>query len=400
VRVGDTLRAIEKLGVAARARTGARVIAVTGSVGKTGTKETLKLVLGAQGPTSASEGSYNNQWGVPLSLARMPRQSAFGVFEMGMNHASELTPLSRLARPHVAVVTTIEAVHIEFFSSVAAIADAKAEVFAGVEPGGSAVLPRDNLHYERLAAAARARGIRKILGFGMHSESFAHLIESASDSEGSTVRAKIGDREVDYRIAVPGRHWVTNSLAVLAAVHAAGADVTRAASELRRMSAPKGRGQRHAVCVAGGNFVVIDESYNASPASMAAAIETLGQARPAAGGRRLAVLGDMLELGPGAAERHVALAAILTENGVDLVFTAGQHMAHLWDALPRPLRGGHAVSAETLAPIVTAAVRPGDVVVVKGSAGSRTGQIVKALLALAADGNGPSRPQAVNGDRG
>jgi UDP-N-acetylmuramoyl-tripeptide--D-alanyl-D-alanine ligase len=400
LKVEDTMRALEKLGQAARVRTNARIVAITGSVGKTGTKEALKLALAEQGATSASEGSYNNQWGVPLSLARMPKDSAFGVFEMGMNHAGELTPLSRMARPHVAIVTAVEAVHIEFFPSVAAIADAKAEVFAGIEPNGIAVLPRDNPHFERLADAARARGVTTVLGFGAHREAFSHLIEYIAAPEGSTVRAMVGGRTLEYRLAIPGRHWAMNSLAVLATVHAVGADVVRAAAALIRMQAPKGRGQRHPVHIPGGVFVLIDESYNASPASMTAAIETLAQARPAAGGRRIAVLGDMLELGPSATDRHAVLAEVLTANGIDLVFTAGTHMAHLWDALPRAMRGGHAVSSGKLAPIVAAAVRPNDVVMVKGSLGSRMALIVQALLALDTGGSSSARPQAVNGDRG
>lgn len=400
LKVEDTLRALEQLGRAARVRTKARVVAVTGSVGKTGTKEALRLALVEQGTTSASEGSYNNQWGVPLSLARMPRDSAFGVFEMGMNHAGELTPLSQMARPHVAVITAVEAVHVEFFASVAAIADAKAEVFAGIEPNGIAVLPRDNPHFERLVSAARARGVTAVLDFGTHRGAFSRLIEYTPAPEGSTVRATVGGRVLDYRLAVPGRHWAMNSLAVLAAVHAVGADVVRAAAALIRLQAPKGRGQRHPVRVPGGAFVLIDESYNASPASMTAAIETLAQARPASGGRRIVVLGDMLELGPSAPDRHAALAEVLTANGIDLVFTAGTHMARLWDALPKAMRGGHAVSSEKLAPIVAAAVRPSDVVMVKGSLGSRMALIVQTLLALDAGGNAPARPQAANGDRG
>jgi UDP-N-acetylmuramoyl-tripeptide--D-alanyl-D-alanine ligase len=400
LKVDDTMRALEKLGQVARARTTARVIAITGSVGKTGTKEALRLALTEQGATSASEASYNNQWGVPLSLARMPKDSAFGVFEMGMNHAGELTPLSRMARPHVAVITAVEAVHIEFFPSVAAIADAKAEVFAGIEPNGVAVLPRDNPHFERLVSAARARGVTTVLGFGTHREAFSRLLEYTAASEGSTVRATVGRHTLEYRLAIPGRHWAMNSLAVLATMHAVGGDLAQAAAALIRLRAPKGRGQRHPVRIPGGALVLIDESYNASPASMTAAIETLAQSRPAAGGRRIAVLGDMLELGPSAPDRHAALAEVLMANGIDLVFTAGTHMTRLWDALPKPMRGGHAVSSEKLAPIVAAAVRASDVVMVKGSLGSRMALIVQALLALDAGGSTPARPQAVNGDRG
>ncbi len=391
--VDDTLAALEGLGAAARARTDGRIIAVTGSVGKTGVKEALKTVLGGQGPTSANEGSLNNKWGLPLSLARMPPKTAFGVFEMGMNHPGEIAPMSRLVHPHVAVITTVEAVHKAFFDTVEQIADAKAEVFAGMEPGGVAVLNRDNPHFHRLAAAARAQGVDTILSFGGHADASVRLVESSPDGEGSRILANVSGEDVACRIAIAGRHWVMNGLAVLAAVAAVGGDVSRAAADLDRLEALPGRGRRHGVRVAGGRFALIDESYNASPASMGAAIEVLGQARPGPGGRRIAVLGDMLELGAGSPAEHAALAGPLEDHGIDVVFTVGTDMAHLWDALPRPMRGGHAADSQMLAPMVTAAVRPGDVIVVKGSAATRTGLIVRALLKLesAADEGAPKR---------
>jgi UDP-N-acetylmuramoyl-tripeptide--D-alanyl-D-alanine ligase len=395
--VGDTLEGLNGLARAARARAAARIAAVTGSVGKTGTKEALRAVLSRQGPTAASAGSLNNQWGVPLSLARMPAEAAFGVFELGMNHPGEMTPLARLVQPHVAIVTAVEMVHAAFFPSLEAIADAKAEVFAGLEAGGSAVLNRDSPMFGRLAAAATAAGAGRILGFGADPAAEARLVDFALDADGSAVRAEIAGRPLAYRVGIAGRHWVWNSLAVLAAAFALGADVAAAAAALADLVPPAGRGRRHAVDLEGGPFLLVDESYNASPVSMRAAVAVLGACRVAPGGRHIAVLGDMLELGPTAPELHAGLVGPLEEAGIDLVFTAGPAMHHLWDALPRHLRGGHAPSSEKLLPLVLAAVQPGDAVCIKGSAGSRMGLIVKALLGL-----GAVRPEAprraVNGN--
>lgn len=391
VTVADTMRALEDLGRAARVRCPAKIVAVTGSVGKTGTKEALRFVLERQGTVSASQGNLNNQWGLPLSLARLPRDAAFGVLEMGMNHAGEILPLSRLARPHVAVITTVEAVHSEFFAGVDAIADAKAEIFEGVEPGGAAILNRDNPQFERLSRAARAKKIQRILAFGSTRACEVRLIDAGLGPEGSSVEAEICGETITYRLAIPGRHWVMNSLAVLAAVSAAGADVIRAAAALSGVSAMKGRGQRHRVALDGGTFTLVDESYNASPASVRAALEALGRMQPATGGRRIAVLGDMLELGSAAQVLHESLADSVVENGIDLMFAAGPNMSRLWSTLPKPVRGETAAISAELAPTVAAAVRPGDVVTVKGSLGSRMGVVVEALLALGQRTHAPRR---------
>jgi UDP-N-acetylmuramoyl-tripeptide--D-alanyl-D-alanine ligase len=384
--VEDTLSALEELGRAARDRTTARVIGVTGSVGKTGTKEALRLVLGEQGSTSANLGSLNNHWGLPLSLARLPADSAYGIFEMGMNHPGEIRPMSRLARPHVALITAIEAVHGAFFASVDEIADAKAEIFDGMEQDGTAVLNRDNPFFDRLAAAAKGCGIKNIVAFGGHDKADARLIDAALNGVGSTVTAEVLGQAISYRLGVPGRHWVSNSLGVLATVAAAGGDVATAAGALENMQALKGRGQRHDIRIGDGVAVLMDESYNASPASMRAAFEVLSRASVPSGGRRITVLGDMLELGDDSPAIHAALAEPLADAHVDLVFAAGPHMGHLWKALPDSLRGAHVGASEDLAALVVEAVRPGDVLVVKGSAGSRTGLIVQALLDLGADG--------------
>lgn len=392
--VEDTLEALRGLACAARGRTGAKVIAVTGSVGKTGTKEALRLVLGRQGSCHATEGNLNNHWGLPLSLARMPKETDFAVLEMGMNHPGEITPLSEMAQPHVAVITTVEAVHSEFFSSTDEIADAKAEIFDGMggEGGGSAILNRDNPHFERLAAAARRKGLT-VIAFGSHEAADVRVRRFAIESDGSSIEAWILGQVIDCRIGAPGRHWVNNSLAVLGATAAAGANVKQAAAALEDLRPPEGRGRQHTIPYGAGHFTVVDESYNASPVSMQAAFETLAHAAPD-GGRRIAVLGDMLELGADSDARHAALSEPLIEAGVDLVFTAGPRMAHLWEALPKSMRGGHGADSEQLSPMVTAAVRPDDLVMVKGSAGSRMGVIVAALIGLG--GGGTDR--VVNGD--
>ncbi|EJW13145.1 UDP-N-acetylmuramoylalanyl-D-glutamyl-2,6-diaminopimelate--D-alanyl-D-alanine ligase [Rhodovulum sp. PH10] len=376
--VPDVLEALRSLARAARARSPAKVVAVTGSVGKTSTKEALRLALRADGETHASSASFNNHWGVPLSLARLPETARYAVFEIGMNHPGEITPLVKLVRPHVAIVTTVEPVHLEFFPSVAAIADAKAEIFLGLEPGGFAVLNHDNPHFQRLERRARQAGA-KIVSFGEHARADARLLKSVLLPDGSTVAANILGIPVDYRIGAPGGHFVINSLAVLAAVTLVGADLALGALALAGQRPAAGRGVRTTLEVAGGRALLIDESYNANPTSMRAALAVLGTAQVGARGRRIAVLGDMLELGDSGAALHQGLAAAVTENAVDLVFCAGPLMAHLWDALPAERRGGYAGSAEELEAQVLAAVRGGDAVMVKGSLGSRMGPIVKAL---------------------
>jgi len=379
--VGDTLAALTALGRAARQRSHARIIAVTGSVGKTGTKEALRLALAGQGLTHASVGSFNNQWGVPLSLARMPREANFGIFELGMNHAGELAALSPLAQPHVALITTIEAAHLGYFPSLEAIADAKAEIFDGVAPGGAAVLNRDNPFFARLAKAARRRGIGRIIEFGEHAQAAVRLLDCRLGATASAVTASVMGEVLDYTIALPGRHWVMNSLAVLGAVKAVGGDVGAASAAFAQLTGLPGRGRRHTIALRGGSFDLIDESYNASPAAVRAAIAVLDSAAVAPGGRRIAVLGDMLELGAQSARLHAELAAPLAAADIALVYTVGDDMARLHAALPERMRGAHCASAVEMAPVIAAALRPGDVVTVKGSLGIRMAVIVKHLLA-------------------
>ncbi len=377
--VDDVLDALRDLARAARARTNAKIIAVTGSVGKTGTKEALRLALSADGETHASAASYNNHWGVPLSLARCPADVKFAVFEIGMNHAGEITPLVALVRPHVAIVTTVEPVHLEYFGSVEKIADAKAEIFSGLEPGGAAIINRDNNQYERLAAAATAAGVSNIVSFGEHAAAQARLVREALKPDSSCVHADILGDDVTYKLGAPGHHLVMNSLAVLAAAQLAGADLAHAALALTRLRAPVGRGARLTLQVSGGTALLIDESYNANPASMAAAIALLGQADIGPQGRRIAVLGDMLELGDEGVRLHAAVAQALEAAKVDLVYCSGPLMHSLWQALPSSRRGGYAETAAQLEPAVLAAIRAGDAVMVKGSFGSKMGPIVKAL---------------------
>jgi UDP-N-acetylmuramoyl-tripeptide--D-alanyl-D-alanine ligase len=376
--VGDVLEALRDLARAARKRTQAKIIAVTGSVGKTGTKEALRLALSADGETHASAASYNNHWGVPLSLSRCPADVQYAVFEIGMNHAGEITPLTQLVRPHVAIVTTVEAVHLEYFGSIEKIADAKAEIFTGIEPGGAAVINRDNSQYQRLATAARAAGVR-VVSFGEHADADTRLVRHALQSESSCVHASILGEEVTYKLGAPGKHLVMNSLAVLTAASLAGADLALAALTLQQLRAPVGRGARMTLKVSGGEALLIDESYNANPASMAAAIALLGQAAIGSQGRRIAVLGDMLELGDQGTVLHAAVAKAVEAAKVDLVYCSGPMMHSLWQALPSSRRGGYAETAAQLEPVVLDSIRAGDAVMVKGSFGSKMGPIVKAL---------------------
>jgi len=377
--VTDVLEALRDLARAARARSHAKVIAVTGSVGKTSTKEALRLALGADGETHASAASYNNHWGVPLSLARCPASVKYAVFEIGMNHAGEITPLTKLVRPHVAIVTTIAPVHLEYFGSLKKIADAKAEIFDGLEPGGAAVLNRDNRQYTQLARAAEAAGVKRIVSFGANAKADARLVRHSLHAECSTVQARILGEPVTYKLGAPGRHLVLNSLAVLAAAALVGADLALAALALNNLKPAAGRGVRATLRLPRGSALLIDESYNANPASMAAAIALLGHAPVGGHGRRIAVLGDMLELGVQGTALHRALAEPIEAAGVDLVFCSGPLMHALWEALPSGRRGGYAETAVGLEPAVLAAIRAGDAVMVKGSLGSKMGPIVKAL---------------------
>jgi UDP-N-acetylmuramoyl-tripeptide--D-alanyl-D-alanine ligase len=377
--VPDVLAALRNLAAAARARLSGKVIGVTGSVGKTGTKEALRLALSKDGETHASVASYNNHWGVPLSLARCPSSARYAIFEMGMNHQGEIAPLSRLVRPDVAIITTIAPVHLEFLGSLANIADAKAEIFFGVPADGAAVINRDIGQFAQLKMRAEQAGITRVISFGEHAEADARLIKCALHARCSTVDAEILGSRFSYKIGAPGRHLLINSLAVLAAAELVGADLALAALALTELRAASGRGAPIEIELPGGPALVLDESYNANPASVEAALAVLGRSPIGPQGRRIAVLGDMLELGPNGPDLHRGLADAVIANGVDLVFCCGPLMGALWRALPASRRGGYAENSGALETEVLPAIRAGDVVMVKGSLGSRMAPIVKAL---------------------
>ncbi len=367
--VAHTQRGLEDLARAARARSNARIVAVTGSAGKTTTKEILALACNALGRTHASAASYNNHWGVPLSLASLPREAEYGVFEVGMNHFGELRNLVSFVRPHVALVTTIAPAHLEFFGNCESIADAKSEIFEGLEPGGAALIPADSDYADRLTARARQAHVSRIVSFGKKGD--ARLISFVSEGEGMRVKADILGTAVDALVGAPGAHIVQNVVGALAAVALLDGDVLNAAAALRNFTALKGRGARFTTA----GIDVIDDSYNANPASMSAALALLGTAK----GRKIAVLGDMLEMGEGGIAHHAGLAAPIEDNRVDLVFTAGTQMHHLWNALPASRRGGHAATSAELLPQLVAVLAPGDTVLVKGSNGAHMAVIVEAL---------------------
>jgi UDP-N-acetylmuramoyl-tripeptide--D-alanyl-D-alanine ligase len=390
VVVDDTMAALTALGRVARARSHARIAALTGSVGKTGTKEALRLALSVQAPTHASAASHNNHWGVPLSLARAPRSTAYAVYELGMNAPGEIAALTRLVRPHVAVVTAVEAAHLGFFASVAAIAAAKGEIFLGLEPDGIAVLNADNPHFARLAAMAEAAGCARVIGFGAGPGATARLRDARLDPAGSDVLMTLAGREIAFRVGAPGRHWVGNALGVVACAAALGADPEIAARALADFRAPVGRGRQHRLRLPSGPITLIDDSYNANPASVRAALQVLATAS----GRRIAVLGDMLELGEQAPQLHAGLAEAVVASGVDQVYTAGPAMRHLHDALPAARRGEHVDDAATLLPVLDGELRDGDTLLIKGSLGMRMGRIVEALLARGQ----VERPVSVRGE--
>lgn len=389
--VREVMPALERLAKAARARTKARVVAVTGSVGKTSTKEALRLVLSKAGATHASVASYNNHWGVPLTLARMPRETKFGVIEIGMNHAGEITPLTQMAKPHVAIITAVAPVHLEFFPNVEAIADAKAEIFNGIVPGGVAILNRDNNQFGRLVTAARASNAGHIATFGADPRADARLTDVKILENETLVHAQIYGHPVAYRIGAPGRHLAQNSLAVLLTAKAFGLDIQAAAAALAEFSVPEGRGQRFVLTAKSGPFVLIDESYNANPASMRAAFALVGELpTPRKGGRRIAVVGDMRELGSQSGELHAGLSIDIKVNHIDLVFAAGPMMKHLFDVLPRRQQGAWRETAAELEPLLREAIEGGDLIVVKGSNASQMHVIVKALKSHFSDADADS----------
>jgi len=382
--VGDTLQGLRDLAVAARMRNFGKRIAVTGSVGKTSTKEMLRDMLATSGRVHAADKSFNNHWGVPLTLASLPMKSDYGVFEIGMNHAGEITPLTELVRPHAAIITTVAPAHLEFFDSVEAIAEAKAEIFKGLAPGGVAVLPFDSVYFDLLKTRAEKAGAGGFVTFGEKDGADFQLTAYDAHAKGAVLSARIKGKAVSIVTGVPGRHQALNALAALAALDAVGAPLAPAIAALAAMAPADGRGARISVAVKGGAVELIDESYNANPASMAAAIALLGAASTQNGGRRIAVLGEMLELGEGAPALHQALSEPLTRAGVDRLYAAGDLMRHLWDTVPAKMQAAYASSADGLIDAVIDDLKPGDVVMVKGSNASRVSNIARVLKARAA----------------
>ena len=379
VHVPDTTLALNNLAWASRDRCAGKVIGVTGSVGKTGTKEALWAALERSAPGRAhrSVKSYNNHTGVPLSLVRMPRATRFGVFEMGMNHAGELAALTRIVRPHVAIVTTIAPAHREFFASDEAIADAKGEIFQGLEPGGTAIVPFDSPHRDRLIEAARPHAANIVtFGLGEGADVRATYVVRAPRG-GSLVTAQMAGASVSFTLAPPGDHWVANALAVLAAVEAVGGDLACAGLALADLGGLKGRGERHVVAVEGGEALLIDESYNANPASMAATLKVLGEEKIE--GKRIAVLGSMRELGPDSDDFHRALAGRLEAAGVDYAILVGREMEALAKALGGQVKMAHVPDAASALPLARAAIGPGDALLVKGSNAIGLAALVEAL---------------------
>lgn len=374
--VADTQKALEALGIYNRKRSKAKIVGVTGSVGKTSTKEMLRMALAAHGATYATTGNFNNHIGTPLNLANLAPETPFAVFEMGMNHAGEISQLTKMVRPHVSAITNVEAVHMEFFPSLAAIAEAKSEIFEGMD-GGTAVLNLDNAQFGVMQGKARAAKL-KIETFGANKDADCHLVEYKPTASGCSIKASIFGKQVSYAIRAVGRHWATTSLLVIAATHALGLDDAKTIAALANFGELEGRGNLSPVL---GGVVMIDDSYNASPAAMRAAFAKTAEVWEGSGrkGRKFAALGDMRELGPDGPSLHSGLADNIVKAGFDGVFTAGKLMKHLHDALPANIRAGHVDEAAQLLPLLTKGLKPGDILLVKGSHGTKMYEVAKAL---------------------
>ncbi len=372
LRVADTLAALQNLGTAARTRCQGKLIAVTGSVGKTTTKEMLRRVLSGFGATHAAEASFNNHIGVPLTLARMPRETEFAVLELGMNHPGEILPLTKMASPDVAIITTIERAHIGLMGSIEAIMLEKASIFQGLRENGTAILPYDSRFYEALSALVPTG--REQLSFGEGEFAEARMISAESDPVSCYVKGIVAGTKLDFILGAPGRHMAMNAMAALAACHAIGLDVVKAADKIEAFAPVSGRGLRHIINVGGNRVYLLDESYNASAASIRAALAVLAL-QP---GRHIAVLGDILELGDQAEAEHLALRDDVLAFA-DYVFTCGEMMGRLFETLPADRQGAHAKTASLLGPLVKSALRHNDAVLVKGSYGSRMRDVVSIL---------------------
>ena len=388
--VSDVLNGLTALGAAGRARSKAKVVAVTGSVGKTSTKEMLRMILAGQGTTHAAEASYNNHWGVPLTLARMPQDTEFAVIEVGMNHPGEIEPLARLTRPHVALITTIAAAHLEAFADLDGIATEKSALFKGLEPGGTAVVPLGLDQSPLMLNAAKAQGCR-IVTFGTGPDADWQLKHISLSDRASAIRASRNGQDVLFKVMSPGRHFAMNGLGALAAAEALGLDLAIAATDLGHWTPPSGRGLRERILldpVENLGFDLIDDAFNANPASLSAALDVLIAASPEDGcgrldkGRRIAILGDMLELGPTEMDLHRAVAKHPNLTAISVIHCAGPRMRALYDSLPRSQRGEWAATAEALASRVRSLVDAGDIILVKGSKGAKVSLVVDAFRKL------------------
>lgn len=400
--VDDTTRALEDLGRAARARCKGTIIGVAGSVGKTGTKEMLATLLSASGKTHASKKSFNNHWGVPLSLSNLPADADFGIFEIGMNHPGEIIGLTDQVKPDIALITTIDREHIEFFDNgLDGIADANAEIFTGMSENGIAILNHDNPYFERLKAHAEKQGIKDIRGFGEEDGAGIKLVDCALHADSSRVTADIDGEKVKYKLQIPGKHIVLNSLGALGVVKAAGADLEKGIEALKNAEAVSGRGNRYQITLVAGEppLTIIDESYNANPASMQAAFKVFELVEPQGEGRRLAILGDMLELGKDGPRLHAELANPLLKAKTDQLFCCGPLMDALYQALPAEWQGAHAKDSKALTDIVKETVKPGDVLLIKGSAGSRMAYVIEALHAMDINATGNKNGQSAANDK-
>mgnify|MGYP000880867955 CR=1 FL=1 len=380
ILVPDVLKALEAVGVAARARSKAKIIAITGSAGKTSTKEAMRHALSAVGKVHASDKSFNNHWGVPLTLSRLPEDADFAIFEIGMNHPGEIRPLTKMVRPHVALITLIAAAHLGHFRDLDEIAAAKAEIFEGVVPKGVALLNHDDARFKLLSKLAHAAGVETVKGFGEHEKSDFKLLKCEGDADGSLIVARIGGHNVEARVGAPGRHVAQNALAVLAIAELIGVDVDKVAAALATLVPESGRGRRHDLLLPDGTVHLIDESYNANPASMKAALDLLCAAPLRASGRRIAVLGDMLELGTHAEALHAGLADLIDAKRIDEVLLAGPEMkalaARLVDHGPKV---EYRSNVEELKPVLMKTVRAGDTVMIKSSKGIGFSKLVETL---------------------
>lgn len=379
--VRDVLDAMRRLGEVARMRSKAQIIAITGSVGKTTTKEMLRTVLAPSGLVHASVASFNNHWGVPLTLARMPKEAKFGVFEIGMNHPGEITPLVKMVRPHVAMITAIAPAHIGAFDTIEDIARAKAEIYSGVVPGGYALVNHDDRRYVFLRDLASEAGIEHLASYGQKRGSDFWLRELEKTPDGSKLSVRARGKDIDFEISVPGEHMALNSVGVLGAAVLLGADIEKSSDALSRITAADGRGTRYVIGGSGAmGITVIDESYNANPTSMEAALEVLGNYEGVKTKRRIAVLGDMLELGRQSKKYHEGLAKPISASKADLVFLVGPEMEHLAKILPKEKLGGYYKDATVLPERLKATMKAGDVVMLKASKGIGFAAVVQAIL--------------------